>query len=230
MESSGWIEIIFLAMLAGFIGLRLYNVLGRRTGHEKTGLEKPAADPFRPASAELSRPAAAADGDADDSDRATVALPAGATGDLRSGIEAVASADRSFNPERFVQNAQAAYVMVLEAFWKGDVAAMEGLVSDDLHAQFKAAVDSRNESGERVENRLLQVDSATIVGAAMQGTMAEITVRFDSEIVSLSRDAAGTIVSGSESASVQTHDVWTFSRLTTSSDPAWLLIATDEDA
>lgn len=218
MSDSGWIEIIFLAMLAGFIGLRLYNVLGRRTGHEK-----PAADAFRPASVEPARPGASIGADAPPR-----VLPADIDASIRPGLETVMQADRSFDPAGFTRGAQAAYTMILESFWRGDARAMEGLVADDVLADFRAAFDARAQAGHTLANRLIAVDSARIVEARLNGTMAEVTVHFDTEIVTATRDAAGTLVAGSETDVVQTHDLWTFSRLTTSADPNWLLIDTDE--
>jgi predicted lipid-binding transport protein (Tim44 family) len=218
MSDSGWIEIIFLAMLAGFIGLRLYNVLGRRTGHEK-----PVTDAFRPQTPEPARPGVVADREAPPR-----ALPADIEPGVRPGLEAVMRADRSFDPAAFTRGSQAAYTMILEAFWRGDVAAMEGLVADDLLAEFREAIAAREEAGHVLANRMLAVDSARIVEARLNGTMAEVTVRFDADIVTATRDAEGTLISGSETDSVQTHDLWTFSRLTNSTDPNWLLIDTDE--
>jgi len=220
---SGWVEIFFLAMLAGFIGLRLYHVLGRRTGDEK-----PVADTFRPAGADVARPAnprrAAPDAPI------TFDLPADIAPDVRPGLEEVVRADRSFSPERFLAGSQGAYAMTLEAFWKGDLDELADLVSDEMLENFKAAIDARTGSGEKLDNRLLQVDRAQIVGAHMNGTMAELTVRFDAEIVSVTRDEEGRVIAGDPNQSVETHDLWTFSRHTASSDPAWLLVATDEDA
>ncbi len=218
MSDSGWIEIIFLAMLAGFIGLRLYNVLGRRTGHEK-----PVTDAFRPATVEPARPSAAAGAEV-----LPRQLPADIDASIRPGLEAVMAADRSLDPVSFTRGAQSAYTMILEAFWRGDVRAMEGLVADDVLADFRDAIAARAEAGHTLANRLLAVDSARIVEARLNGTMAEITVRFDTEIVTATRDASGTLVAGSDTDTVQTHDLWTFSRLTTSADPNWLLIDTDE--
>lgn len=220
---SGWVEIFFLAMLAGFIGLRLYHVLGRRTGHEK-----PAADPFRPATADTVRPAGRLGSERESP--ISIDLPADIAADVRPGLEAVARADRGFAPERFLAGAQGAYAMVLESFWKGDADGLADLVSDEMLANFRAAIEARTAAGERIENRLLQVDRAQIVGAHMNGTMAEVTVRFDAEIVTVTRDAEGRVIAGDPNASVETHDLWTFSRHTTSSDPAWLLVATDEEA
>jgi predicted lipid-binding transport protein (Tim44 family) len=220
---SGWVEIFFLAMLAGFIGLRLYHVLGRRTGHEK-----PVADPFRPAGADPVRPAGRIGRDSDSP--ISIDLPADIAADVRPGLEAVAKADRGFTPERFLAGAQGAYAMVLEGFWKGDTDSLADLVSDEMLVNFRAAVDARAASGEQLENRLLQVDRAQIVGAHMNGAMAEVTVRFDAEIVTVTRDSEGRVIAGDPSKSVETHDIWTFSRHTASQDPAWLLVATDEEA
>lgn len=219
---SGWVEIFFLAMLAGFIGLRLYHVLGRRTG-----AEKPVADPFRPAGPDVARP----NGRVRAEPEAPVSLdvPADIAPEVRPGLEEILRADRSFSPERFLAGAQGAYAMVLEAFWSGDEAALKDLVSDEMLLNFQSSLDARKTAGERVDNRLIHVDRAQIVGAHMTGTMAEITVRFDAEIVATTRDAEGRVIAGDAERSVETHDVWTFSRHLNSSDPAWLLIATDED-
>jgi predicted lipid-binding transport protein (Tim44 family) len=222
---SGWVEIFFLAMLAGFIGLRLYHVLGRRTGHEK-----PAADPFRPSRPEVARPSAAR-GDSFGRDVATLpGLPADLDPDVRPGLEAVMQADRGFVPEQFLGGATSAYAQILESFWKGDASGLDHLVSDELLDNFKSAIAQRESAGEHLENRLIQVDGARIVAARMSGTMAEVTVRFDADIVAVTRNGNGDVVSGDPATPVETHDLWTFSRHTASNDPAWLLVATDEDA
>ncbi len=220
---SGWIEIVFLAMLAGFIALRLYSVLGRRTGHEK-----PATDSFRPARPEMSRPEAAPRPGADATPAAE--LPDDMDATLREGLRAIMAADRQFQPQSFLSAARQAYGMVLEGFWTGNVADIRELVSDEVMDQFEGAIAQRKASGERLDNRLLGVSAATITEAAMNGTMAEITVRFDAEILSVTRDAEGRIIAGDPNDAVETHDLWTFSRHSGSTDPAWLLVDVDEDA
>lgn len=220
---TGWVEIVFLAMLAGFIGLRLYHVLGRRTGHER-----PVADSFRPSRPDMA-PAPGTPARAPDSP-ISLEVPADVSPDVRPGLEDILRADRSFSPERFITGARGAYGMVLDAFWKGDMAALRDLVSDEMVDNFRAAIEARKASGERLDNRLIHVDRAQIVGAHLNGSMAEVTMRFDAEIVSATRDAEGRVIAGDPSRSVETHDIWTFSRHVKSPDPAWLLIATDEEA
>ncbi len=218
---SGLIEIVFLAMLAGFIGLRLYQVLGRRTGHER-----PVGDPVRGGGAEVARPAST--GSVREADQPPLPeLPADLGAGVRAGLEAIRQADRSFDVERFIAGARGAYQMVLEAFWRGDEAELAELVSDDVMENFRHVLAERKAAGLSIGNRLLEVDQVRIVGARMNGSMAEVTVQFDAEIVAVTRDATGAVVEGNPDASVETHDVWTFSRHVTSPDPAWLVVGTD---
>lgn len=206
-DSGTWIEIVLLAMLAGFIGLRLVSVLGKRTGDEKA-----VGDTFRPAgTAVVPAPTSRIEMPA----RRIVTVPAGTPADVAPALQAVADVDPSFDPEKFLAGAQGAYRMVLEAFWAGDAAAMEGLVSDEVLDQFKHAIAERG--AVRLDNKLARVDAAAIVDARMVGQMAEVAVHFDADITA----------AGHEAVAGGTHDLWTFSRHVGTHDPAWLLIATD---
>ena len=206
-DGSSWIEIVLLAMLAAFIGLRLVSVLGKRTGPER-----PVVDSFRPGVPEITTTASRAP---DMRNHEPVAVPAGTDADLAPALQAVADADPSFNPAQFLAGARAAYGMLLSAFWDGNIGAMEGLVSDEVQENFATAIEDRD--GVRLENRVIAIDSAAITGAEMIGQMAEVTVRFVARISS----------NGTEAAPAT--DVWTFSRHAGSGDPAWLLIATDDE-
>jgi predicted lipid-binding transport protein (Tim44 family) len=207
-DGGSWVEIVLLAMLAAFIGLRLVSVLGKRTGHER-----PVGEGFRAGSPEITPPSSRSP---ELRARDLVAVPAGTDKDLAPALQAVVDADASFDPERFVTGARAAYQMILEAFWAGNAGAMEGLVSDEIQENFATAIAERD--GSRLDNRIIGIDSAAITDATMVGQMAEVTIRFVARIASGSADAA------------PTSDVWTFSRHVGSRDPNWLLIATDDDA
>ena len=208
-DSSTWIEIVLLAMLAGFIGLRLVSVLGKRTGSEN-----PVGEPYRGGAA-MVQPAP---GRIEIAAPRSVAVPAGTEAALAPALQAVADVDPNFDPAKFVAGAQGAYRIVLEAYWAGDAAAMEGLVSDEVLDHFKRAITQRGD-GVALANTLVRIDAAAITAAQMVGQMAEVTVRFDADIV-----AQGS------TADAETHDVWTFSRHVGTHDPAWLLIATDAGA
>ena len=210
--------VVLLAMVAGFLALRLYSVLGKRSGHEQP-LPKPAEE--RVASVVAPRaiePAAEM--------REPATRPFDAT--TEPGLRAIVSAEPGFDVTRFLEGAKSAYRMILEAFWRGDEAALRDLVSDDVHAAFAEAIAARNAQGQVLDNRLIAIERATIVSAGVANGEARVAVRFDADIAAVTRDADGNVVAGSTSDAVQTHDVWTFVRTVRASDPNWILADTDE--
>ena len=213
--------IVILALVALFIGLRLYSVLGERTGHEQQPILKPAESEPR-AAPQVTQPAAAAPAPVDNGDMAFVPTAG-------PGVRAILAADSSFDVARFLEGAKAAYRMILEAFWKGDLEALA--VHTDPHVQeaFAAAVEQRKKDGLTLDNRLVTIDQAVISEAALERGLATITVRFEADIAAVTRNAEGQVVAGSLSDAVQTRDLWTFRRDTNSRDPNWLLIETDEE-
>lgn len=217
MGGNWWVEVMFLAMLAGFIALRLVSVLGRRTGHE------PAADGVRGATAER-RDAAPAGLEA--RARPLAALPDSTPDEARAGLTAIADVDAAFDPARFLAGASEAYSLVLNAFWAGDLSPVEAFVSDDVASGFRDAIAQRLEDGLTIDNRVLSVDRASLAAARLDGNMAEVTVRYDAAIAGVTRARDGTILAGSSTDAVRAHDEWTFRRHVTSNDPNWLLVAT----
>jgi predicted lipid-binding transport protein (Tim44 family) len=135
-----------------------------------------------------------------------------------------------FDVGQFLDGAKSAYRSILEAFWRGDEAALEKLVESDVLASFHDAIAARTEAGETLENRLVSIERASIDSAGVAGQMAIVTVRFDADIAAITRDRDGTVIGGSLSDAVQTHDLWTFSRHVRADDPNWILIETDEVA
>ena len=214
--------IVILALVALFIGLRLYSVLGERTGHEQPIL-KP-ADPEADARLEP-RTAARATGPAMPSEPDELAyLPTAGP-----GIRALLAADPSFDVARFLEGSKAAYRLILEAFWKGDLDAMKPFVDGHVFETFAAAVEQRTKDGLVLDNRLVAIDQAVIAGAEVDRSVALVTVRFEADIAAVTRNAAGEVVAGSLSDAIQTRDRWTFRRDVSSRDPNWLLVETDEE-
>jgi len=214
------VGIVLLAMIALFVGLRLYAVLGQRTGHEQRPVTRPeaAAGPEPAAAAPEAKTGAA--------EPSGLAFEQGAT----AGIRAIISADPGFDVARFLEGAQAAYRMVLEAFWKGDREELARLAGDDVRAAFESAIAEREAAGHKLDNRLVAIERAVIEDARIDGRAAEIDVHFDAFVVAVTRSAEGEVVAGSLSDAIPTNDVWTFRRDLGSQDPNWRLIETDEAA
>jgi len=214
--------IIILALVALFIGLRLYSVLGERTGHEQPIL-KP-ADPEADTRLEPQPHA-----------RATASMSPAEPDDLAylpmagPGVRALLAADPSFDVGRFLDGSKSAYRMILEAFWKGDVEAMKPFVDSHVFDTFAAAVEERKKDGLVLDNRLVAIDQAVIAAAELDREVALVTVRFEADIAAITRNSDGEVIAGSLSDAVQTRDRWTFRRNIASRDPNWLLVETDEE-
>lgn len=219
------LEIVLLAMIAAFLGLRLYSVLGKRTGHEQ---EPPL--PRRIEKPEGVVPPREAPAPAPDIPReAPAALPEMVyESHAEDGVRAILAADRNFDVGRFVEGAKSAYGMVLEAYWKGDKQELAELCDKDVYESFAAAIDERDEKGETLDNRLVRIEEARIVDAVYEAPEARVTMRFDADIAAVLRDKDGNLIGGSLSDAVETNDIWTFARDTTSPDPNWLLVQTDQ--
>lgn len=211
--------VILLAMVAAFLALRLYSVLGKRTGHEQQPLPRAAED--RPVAQAVPRTIDVA---AESRDAAPRAVDSGA----EAGVRAIVQADSGFDVAQFVDGAKSAYRMILEAFWKGDRETLGWLVEDSVRAEFEAAIAAREEAGETLENRLVSIERAAIVDASLAGKVARITVRFDADIAAVTRDRDGNVIAGSMTDAVDTHDEWTFVRDLKGGDPNWKLADTDE--
>ncbi|GAA4026148.1 Tim44/TimA family putative adaptor protein [Sphingomonas rosea] len=215
------VSIIILALVALFIGLRLYNVLGERTGHEQKLSLKPAdADtPPAPRAAVTTpgQPAAAEPLD-------TAYLPTAGP-----GVRALLAADPGFDVARFLEGAQGAYRMVLEAFWAGRLDDVRTFLDPEIAAAFDEAIADRASAGQTLDNRLIAIEQAVIAAAHLSGKVATVTVRFEADIAAVTRDGDGNVVAGSLSDAVQTRDRWTFRRDLASRDPNWILIETDDE-
>ena len=145
-----------------------------------------------------------------------------------AGMREILSADRNFDVGRFLEGSQAAYAMILEAFWKGDKEELKLLCDDDVYESFVEVIDAREKRGEVLENQLVRIDNARISEAEYRRPVARITVQFDADIAAVVKDKKGKLIGGSLSDAAETHDVWTFSRDLSSADPNWLLDETDE--
>ncbi|MXO48305.1 Tim44/TimA family putative adaptor protein [Erythrobacter vulgaris] len=216
-------EIVILAAIAAFLGLRLYSVLGQRSEHE----EEPARHRFDAPESQV--PPATDRQPAGTREPVQLRSVDNASSANESAIRAIASADPRFDLLGFLDGAKAAYGMILEAFWEGDKETLRELTDDDVYAGFAAAIDARTDAGEKLENRLIRIEDATVHSAELDRRTARISVLFVSDIASLTRDKDGNVIAGSLDDAVESRDIWTFSRNVDSSDPNWVLDETDQD-
>jgi len=208
------VDLVLFGMVAAFLVLRLRSILGRRTGFERP------PQPYQPAGAAPP----VIDAQAEPAPQPTardLPDPAGALGQTLARMQGV---DRNFSPAGFLDGAEKAFSMIVAAFASGDRVALRGLLSDDTYRAFETAIAGREAAGQTQVSDLKAIHAATIETAELRNTVAQITVKFVSDQVSLLRGSDGKEVSGTDAVTELT-DLWTFERDLTAADPTWRLIA-----
>jgi predicted lipid-binding transport protein (Tim44 family) len=212
--------IIFLA-LAVFIFLRLRSVLGQRTGRERPpydpysardAVRSPATDkvvtlPPRPAEAPSSRPPPVEATPPPSTDRWKDVAESGSG--VAAGLDAIATADSSFDAKHFITGARTAYEMIVTAFAEGDRRQLRTLLSREVYDGF------------------VSIDGSTITNAELRARSAQITIRFVSKLISATRGRNGNVIDGNAEKVTDVTDVWTFARDVSSRDPNWKVVATE---
>jgi predicted lipid-binding transport protein (Tim44 family) len=231
--------IIFLA-LAVFIFVRLRSVLGQRTGRERPPYDPYSRDTARP-------PQPAPDNVVPLPERNTVnpGLPQPVSTDpeeapkfrwegvaaegsaVAAGLDQAARIEPDFDATHFLSGAKAAYEMIVTAFANGDRRALKDLLSKEVYDNFAAAITERESRGETMESRFVAISRADLEQAVVQGATAQLTVRFVSQLISVTRGRDGGVVDGDAETVADVTDVWTFARDLGTRNPNWKLVATE---
>ena len=117
--------------------------------------------------------------------------------------------------------------MIVTAYANGDRRQLKDLLAREVYEGFEGAIKDREQRGEKIESRFVSIEAADIIGAEQRGKAAQITVRFVSQLVSVTRDRSGAVIDGSPDKVTTVTDVWTFARDVSSRDPNWKLVATE---
>jgi predicted lipid-binding transport protein (Tim44 family) len=237
------VSTLLFLVLAVVIFLKLRSVLGRRTGHEQTRFERYKAQqeasqrngkltgkdkvvtlPRREREEVEPRAGAEPQVRADVEERVK-GLAAGNAG-IANGLVEIVRADATFDPDTFLKGARGAYEIIVTAFAEGNRKTLKGLLSRDVYDGFAGAIADREGRGEQVDQSFVGIKAADIVEAELKNALAQVTVKFVSELISATRDRGGEVISGDSKRIKEVTDIWTFAREVDSRDPNWKLIAT----
>jgi len=195
-SSFEYLDIILLAIIAGFIILRLRGILGRRTGHEK----KDFGDLFDKKMTQ------------NGSEKKVVNLSSGKLDDVAK--------------EQFIKGAKAAYEMIITSFAKGDKKALKPLLNKKIFQNFSDEIDYRKKENLKSELTFVGVKSAEIKNFEKKDNNYTFTVNFVSEIITCKKDKNNNVIEGSPDIIKTVKDVWKFSKNMWSSNPNWYLVET----
>jgi len=192
----GFIDIILLAMFAGFIILRLRNILGRKTGHQGKPMSR-----YFPKGMEVLK-------DIENNEA------------IRSGnIDEEAK-------KQFLKGADIAYEQIITSFAKGDKKSLKSLLGKDLFINFSNAIDERKKKELQYETTFIGLKSSKILEFKKIENIYKVTVNFVSEIITCVKDKNNQIVEGNPDTIKVANDVWKFSKNMWSQDPTWYLVET----
>lgn len=228
-------DIIIYALVAAGLVFWLKNVLGTKHGDER---ERP--NPFTSAP-EDSKPSETSgqffspetelgimDDDKAVSSNADV-LPYNVKIDNKTaenGLDDIGKMDSDFNLSHFVNGAQSAFVMIVEAFAKGDLETLENLLGQSVYRSFENAIHERQKNKETVITEIHAVHKMNILEAFLKNDMAYITVEFTAEETCIIKDDDGNIKAGDPDKTTEMVDIWMFGRNINSKDPKWMLYET----
>jgi len=234
-EDMGFFDFgtIFFLIAAVVIFFQLRNVLGRRTGSERPPFDPYAASRTQDAAQKpenvVSLPRKRAPGEPAADAYVEIDAFAKPDSELNKGLRTIKDNDPAFEPKSFVDGAKMAYEMIVMAYADGDRKTLKNLLSREVYDGFVAAIGDREAKSEKIQSSFVGIDKADIVAAEMKGGEAHITLRIVSELISATRDKAGTVIDGDPETVAEVKDVWTFARDTRSRDPNWKLVATEEE-
>mgnify|MGYP000194541360 CR=1 FL=1 len=143
--------------------------------------------------------------------------------------EEVIEAFKDFDINFFLEGAQEAFVIVVEAFGEGDRDTLNGLLAPNVFDAFDQAIAEREKNDETMQTEIHAIKKAEITDARLDRKTALITVRFTAEETSVIKDSNGEIVSGHPDKVTQMRDMWVFSREVRARDPRWFLHETKGD-
>ena len=219
---------IILLAIAVIVFWRFRSVLGQRTGAERPPLD-PAVFKPRAKQATETQPV--------EPDPAIDAGPpkpvwhgyAAEGSSVAKGLEAIVAADPDFNAGKFVQGAERAYEMVLDAYAKGDRNMLKGLLGPEVFESFTSAIAAREAEGAKTVFKFVGNTASEIVRAGLDGKKSQVTLQFSAEMILATVTSDGTTRDGDTSRIRGVEDTWTFERDSKSRDPNWKLVSTDDD-
>ena len=195
----GFIDIILLAMFAGFIILRLRNILGRKTGHQGKPIGR-----YFPKGMEVLK-------DIENNEAIK-------SGNVNEEVK-----------NNFLKGANVAYEQIITSFAKGDKKLLKSLLGKKLFSDSSEVIDERKKKGLNYETTFIGIKSSKVLEFKKIENIYKVTVNFVSEIITCVKDKNNQVVEGNPDTIKTVNDVWKFSKNMWSQDPTWYLVETSLD-
>ena len=192
-NNFGYIDIILLGMIAGFIILRLRSILGRKTGHESKVYPR--------------------------FDEKKFSMPKNDVKPVKENHEIL----EGNNKKEFIKGAEVAYETILTSFANGDLIKLKNLLTGPMNINFSGAIDSRNKEKIKSEFTFIGIKESSVVKYEKVKDDLFTTIKFIAEVISVKKDQDNKIIEGNPDKIKFVTDVWKFTRKKKSKSPNWYL-------
>ena len=192
-NSFGYIDIILLGMIAGFIILRLRSILGRKTGHESKVYPGFAEKEFN--------------------------VPKKEVNPINKNLEILEGKDK----KEFLRGAEIAYESILTSFANGDLIKLKNLLSSRMFSNFSEAIKLRNKEGIKSDFTFIGIKESSVEKYEKIKDNLFATVKFVAEVISVKKDSENKIIEGNPDKIKFVTDSWKFTRNIKQKDPNWYL-------
>ncbi len=192
-NNFGYLDIILLGMIAGFIILRLRSILGRKTGHESKVYPNFAEKKF--------------------------SMPQKDAKPAEKNLEVLEGKDK----KEFLRGAEIAYETILTSFAAGDLIKLKALLSQNMFANFSEAIKSRNKDNIKSEFTFIGVKESTVEKYEKVKDNLFATVKFVAEVISVKKDKDNKIIEGNPDKIKFVTDSWKFTKNINNKSPNWYL-------
>ena len=156
-NSFGYIDIILLGMIAGFIILRLRSILGRKTGHESKVYPTFEDKKFN--------------------------IPKNVVKPIRQNHEILEGKDK----KDFLKGAEIAYETILTSFANGDLKKLKSLLTSTMNNNFSSAVEARINDKIKSEFTFIGIKESSVEKYEKVKDEIFSTVKFVAEVISVKK-------------------------------------------
>ena len=202
-----FLDIIILGLLALFLGFRLKNLLGDRSGYGEDVNNLETYNEKKP-----------------DNNNVINLNKKKISGE---GLEILKKGDPNFSEEEFIIGAKQAFKIIIEAFVDSDVEKLKPLIDYELLKSFTKSISEREARQEKQFVDIISIIKLDIVNISLNDNVASISIKIESEQIKYTIDKNDKIIDGNKDASEIIKDKWVLERDISSNDPNWKLVETD---
>ena len=202
-----FLDIIILGLLALFLGFRLKNLLGDRSGYGEDVNNLETYNEKKP-----------------DNNNVINLNKKKISGE---GLEVLKKCDPNFSEEEFIIGAKQAFKIIIEAFVDSDVEKLKPLIDYELLKSFTKSISEREARQEKQFVDIISIIKLDIVNIYLNDNVASISIKIESEQIKYTIDKNDKIIDGNKNVSEIIKDKWVLERDISSNDPNWKLVETD---